>query len=146
MNKIMKQVNSTTNEINYTLMVEGSDKAVDCKVIHEKKTGRDYIKLPKDNGTGVTFIVTTKLDNVDTYEFENKTTGPRTLSTGWRNKLTPEEALRVSKLELELEDIKETASKRPNPTIDKDSIEYLEQEMRKLEKRLEQKKMNQTKA
>ena len=130
MNKIVKN-----GEV-YTLILENGEEFL-CTKIYEKKSENWYVKLPKDNPTGRTYVVENHFKNTDIYEFENKTEHREGLSSGgWKAKMTDEEKKIVEDCENTIERIKKICMERKTVKPDKNSIEYLEAEKAKIEARI----------
>lgn len=107
-----------TKEGTYQLTNE-SGHQFDCKVWFEKKSGKNHVKLPDNNGTGRTYIrqeiVDLGIKSNEKYEFETKTTGPRVLGSStqnWKSQMTKEEKELFEKAEKVITEIKEKCSKR----------------------------------
>ena len=135
MNKIIK------NEEGYVLVCETGEQ-FECKVIFDKKTNKNYVKLPTNNPSGRTFVVESIFDNVNEYQFETKTEHRSGMS--WKSKLTEQEKDELKELEERIEEIKQTAMKRQTPKVTKEDkllkqIEEQKQEIEELKKLLEDK-------
>lgn len=118
----------------------------DCELWYEKKTSKWYIKLPKGNPSGRTYITKTLVDNSkdQTYEFQTKTEFRSGLSGGgWRNRLTDEEKQELKTYEEGIEKLKRIGmSRRPLTENEKlkSQISKLEEELRELRKLKEKSK------
>lgn len=121
MNKVYKK------EEKYYLQCDGSKKSEEISTWFEKKSGITWLKLPKDNPTGRTYISLNKLVN-DSYEFENKTTGPRTLvvTWNWKQRMTEEERYIY-------EDCQNTIETIRNDCMTRKPVELTEEEKLNLE-------------
>ena len=139
MNKIKKV------EDKYILECEDGS-VFNCELWFEKKTSKWYIKLPKGNPSGRTYITKTFVDgNKDQiYEFETKTEFRSGLSGGgWRNRLTDEEKVQLKEFEEGIERLKRIGmSRRPLTENEKlkNQISKLEEELRELRKLKEKSK------
>lgn len=108
-----------------------------CTVIFEKKTGKNYIRLPKDNESGRVFISQKFVDVKGEYTFDTKTTEPRVLgssskSVNWKSTLTEKEKIAVEKAEKIIEEIKTIALTRVPSESD-----ILKEKIAKLQKQLD---------
>ena len=125
MNKIIRTIENGDKV--YTCIAE-SGTIIKCTRWYEKKTGEWYVKLPKDNEI-----------TSDEYEFETKTTGPRTLgSTNWRSRLTEEELKELKTAEETIERLKDLGMSRKPLTREETLRKELEETRRKLEELLAQ--------
>jgi hypothetical protein len=117
-----------------------------CELWFEKKTNKWYIKLPKDNPSGRTYITKTFVDNSkdQTYEFQTKTEFRSGLTSGgWRSRLTDEEKQELAEYEEGIERLKKIGlSRKPLTENDKlrNQIKKLEEELRELRKLKEKSK------
>jgi len=135
---------NTITRIDDTHFVITTDAGEEIKatLIHEKKTGKDHIKLPVPNATGRQFIRLSRFLAGET-TFESKTTAPRVLGSGagrtasanWTEHMTPEEAAEADEARATLERIKQAVTARLNPP--KGTKEWYELEIAKHQAALE---------
>lgn len=130
MNKVFKK------EDKYYLQCDGSKKSEEISTWFEKKSGITWLKLPKDNPTGRTYISLNKLDKTGSYEFETKTTGPRTLvvTWNWKSRMTDEESKKYEECQNYIEMIRnECMNRKPVELTEKEKLEL---EIKKLQEKL----------
>ena len=120
----------------YILSEIGGTYSEKCTIIHEKKTGENHVKLPKDNPSGRTYIRQKKVD-LGPVEFEEKTVFRTGLSSGgWRSKMTEEEKIEVENLEKRLNEIKSLCQSRKVKKVDPNSEEGIKLQIEKLKAKL----------
>ena len=135
MNKIVKALDAN-GQPSYNVITEDGKTAA-CTRWYEKKTDAWHIKLPKDNASGRTYIRESLLTDKTEYEFETKTEHRTGLvGGGWKSKMTPDEAKRMTELEAEIEAIKKTASARQPEKVDPNSVEAIEAAIEKYKAKL----------
>ena len=138
MNKIVKSINEEGN-FTYRLICESGEEFVGDRWF-EKKTGKYHIRLPKNNPSGRQYIREDLFNEKsinDEFEFETKTTH-RTGMT-YSSKLTDAEKSQIDEFNRQIDEIKvkikaikDEASKRVLPKIDKNSDEWIENQLKAL--------------
>lgn len=114
-----------------------------CSRWFEKKVERWHVVVPKEAREicGRTYIRESFFDNSDIYEFETKTEHRTGLTTGgWRSKMTEDEARQVKEAEELIERIKADCMARETEKVERNSIEWYEREIAKLQERLNNKR------
>jgi len=111
----------------------------ECKPWTERKTvnGKEFVKewliLPKDSGTGRTFISRADVDATGEFEFPNKTSGPRVLGS----KLTQDAVDKISELQAQIDAIKKDPANHIVPEkVDPQSEEGILAAMARLQAKL----------
>ena len=130
MNKVFKK------EEKYYFQPEGSKKSEEISTWFEKKSGITWLRLPKNNPSGRQYVSTNKLDKTGSYEFENKTTGPRTLvvTWNWKSRMTPEESKKYEECQDYIEYIRnECMTRKP---VELTEEQKLAAEIAKLQEKL----------
>jgi len=94
MNKVVK------TKKGYELVTEQG--TYPCVEWYEKSKDKNWIKLPKDNPTGRTFVGKNDVDKTGELVVETKTSGPRTLGS----RLTPDAQSKIADLEAQIKAIK----------------------------------------
>lgn len=127
MNKVFKE-----NEKYY--FENENQERFEVKTWFEKKSNIMWIVLPKDNLSGRTYISLNKLVN-DKYEFENKTSGPRVLSSwNWKNRMSEEEKIKYEECQNYIEWLRnECMTRKPVELSEKEKVEL---EIKKLQEKL----------
>lgn len=123
-------MNKITYENEKYIVTCEDNSRIEGKVWLEKKTGRTYLKLPKDNPTGREYITITHIPTDGTsFTFETKTSGPRVLGN-WKSLLTKEELEEYTRCESRMKEIEELGKSRKAP--DENSIEGIELQIARL--------------
>lgn len=96
----------------FELTTENGQKFL-CDLWFEKKTNEYHVKLPKDNGSGRTYIRLSRFKNTDIYEFETKTEHREGMSYGsWKDRMTDEEKTEYEKCLKIIENIEKICRER----------------------------------
>lgn len=109
---------------------------IEVKTWFEKKSNITWIVLPKGNPSGRTYISLNKLDKTGSYEFETKTTGPRTLvvTWNWKSRMTDEESKKYEECQNYIEMIRnECMNRKPKELTEEEKLEL---EIKKLQEKL----------
>lgn len=127
MNKVFKE-----NEKYY--FENENQERFEVKTWFEKKSGINWLVLPKENLSGRTYISLNKLVN-DKYEFENKLSAPRILSSwNWKNRMSEDEKIKYEECQNYIEMIRnECMNRKP---LELSESEKVEQEILKLQEKL----------
>lgn len=121
----------------YFLLLSDEMEEVEVGTYFEKKSNINWIVLPKGNSSGRGYISTNKLVN-GVYEFADKTSGPRTLTTwNWKSRMSTEEKEKYEAAQAYIEKIREECmSRKPIELTDEEKlkikIQKLEEELKKL--------------
>lgn len=132
MNKITKLNNGT-----YELELSNGQ-TFTCGRWFEKKTGHWHIIVPKEAREicGRTYIREKHLENIDVYEFEDKTEHRTGMSYGgWKDRMTDEEKVQWTECEKLMETIKQNCLERKPKELTE--TEKLELQIAKLMAKLE---------
>lgn len=120
----------------YILSEVGGTYTEKCTIWYEKKTGKNHVKLPKDNPSGRTYIRQDKVD-LGPVEFDQKTEFRTGLSSGgWKSKMTEDERIEVENLEKRLDEIKSLCQSRTVEKVDPNSEEGIQLQIEKLKLKL----------
>ena len=133
MNKIVKE-----NGV-YTMVCENGEEFQGKMHLEKGKTW--LVRFPKDNPAGREFFtqskIDTDIDNNGEFIFETKTEHRVGIAAGgWKSRLTEDEKVELAELEQRIEEIKQVAMSRKTPKPEKNSKEYLELELAKIQAQL----------
>lgn len=118
------------------ILTNTEGKTFECKTWDEKKDGKvnQWVVLPKNNGTGRTYISRSLVDKTGTHEFEDKVGGPRIIGS----RLTPEAQKEVAELEAKIKAIKADPKNIVKAEkLDANTVEGCESAIAKLQAKLE---------